>query len=913
MFKRYAYFLLLVVGAGAVSGCTGSPETPDSSSEASSIRTTSSSSVANLSSVSSAIVQSSSSQSSDATTLDAPEQYTQLCAACHGPDGIQSTLVTATPLNLSITSEYGKFERVTVSRMPPGNFGACDNACAVEIKNWIIDLNNLTEAEKPESSSSAGPAAEDARFVSFFAVNVGGGAVTGDSGVRYEADQGFSGGETSNQEGVFSQVAGTKEDAVFFTERYGESTYSLNVPNGFYNVELGFVELIADQDAGARVFNVSMEGELTLQNIDPVGESGASRTALIKEVTNIEVTDGKMDIELQAVTFNPTLSFINIKRAETAEDQYVRMCSSCHGGPNGDKRSSFGDALVNSRCATCGTRDALVSYIWDNMPYKFASSCVGECAEGIADYILDNFAGYGGRPDVTLPDFLDKKGDIGQCGPAADVEYNTVRRLARVDYGRMVKDLFKLDETFTNGFAADQRIGTFSINSSDLVETGQVRQYFDTALAVAEKAIENKAQWLVCSNQSNDCVQQIIDDIGRKAFRRPVSNAEKTRLMGVYTAAKDAEDFDRGLSTLIQAILTTPHFLYYVEQGEGDGAVKPLTQYELAARMALFLWRSLPDEVLLDLAADNQLQTDAQITAQVQRMLNDQRARDVVSLFHNQWMNISDPRKGTEGFNEQLAAVEDFDRTIQAVAFGELDLDGDGQKDLGSVKSLFTVDFGFLNDDSKSLYEVSGGVLEPGTNGFDLYKLNADRRRGLLTRAPFLRSNHTPTTRGLFVREHVLCGVIPSPPPTAADADQATDKDLNPRELFAKHTQDPGCAGCHLLMDPLGFPLDNYNARGEWQTEYGGGFAVDASGGFIETDIDGDFTGAQVMQTQLATSRQVQTCYSYHWFQFAVGRTPNLKDSCSLGQVNKNEQASIQDVMTAIVLSDSFRNRRAAP
>ena len=913
MFKRYAYFILFAVGAAALSGCNGSPEIPDSSSGTlSSVSTVQSSSEISISSLSSVTIQSSSSHSSVAAVLDAPEQYTQLCAACHGPDGIRSTLVTATPLDLSITSEYGKFERVTVSRMPPGNFGACDNACAVEIKNWIIALNNLTEADKPDSASSAAPAA-DARFVSFFAVNVGGGEVTGDSGVIYKADQGFTGGETANQEGVFSQVADTKEDAVFFTERYGESTYSLEVPNGFYNVELGFVELIADQESGARVFNVAMEGKLELQNIDPVAESGASRTALIKEVANIEVTDGKMDIALQKVTFNPTLSFINIKRAETAEDQYVRMCSSCHGGPEGKKRSSFGDALVNSRCATCGTRDALVSYIWDNMPYKFAESCVGDCAEGIADYILDNFAGYGGRPDVQLPDFLDKKGDIGQCGPAADVEYSIIRRLARVDYGHMVRDLFKLDETFTDGFAADQLIGSFSINSSDLVEPGQVRQYFDTALAVADKAVASKTQWMPCSNQTDTCIQQVIDDVGRRAFRRPIANAEKTRLMGVYAAAKNAEDFDRGLSVLIQSILTAPQFLYYVEQGEGSGSVKSLTQYELAARMALFLWRSLPDDTLLDLAANNQLQTDAQIADQAQRMLNDQRARDVVDLFHNQWMNISNPRKGTEGFDEQLAAVEDFSRTIQAITFGELDLNGDGQKEAGSVKDLFTVDFGFLNNDTKSLYEVSGSALESGPNGFDLYKLNADRRRGLLTRAPFLRSNHSPTTRGLFVREHVLCGVIPSPPPTAADADQATDEDLNPRQLFAKHTQDPGCAGCHLLMDPLGFPLDNYDALGQWRTEYGGGFTVDASGGFIETDIDGDFTGAQVMQTQLAKSRQVQTCYSYHWFQFAAGRVPDLRDSCSLGQINQNEDASIQDVMTAIVLSDSFRNRRAAP
>lgn len=915
MYRVNALMALAIILGGCVGGNTNESSSSTNSAPPNISSAPPSSSSIISSSVSSSVPAQTSSASSTASNLQAPTEYTQMCSFCHGDNGINSLDPNATPLNLSIESQYGKFERVTMSRMPPQDIGACDNACAVKIKNWVIARNNLTEAAPSQSSSSVAPPAEDARFVSFLAINVGGDAVTGASGVQYKADEGFTGGTAGNQVGAFSQVANTDEDAVFFTERYGESSYALDVPNGFYTVELGFIELIHDQTEGKRVFNVAVEGDVKLQNIDPTAQAGGTRAALIEEVEGIEVTDGKMNIDFQAVTFNPSVSFINIKRPETPEDQYNRMCEHCHGGPTGEGRTPLGDSLVASRCLSCGNRNGLISYITDNMPFEYGNTCVGECAEDMADYILGNFAGYGGRPDVTLPDFLDKGGNTGACG-SEDVGESIIRRVARFDYNRMVKDLFSIEGTFINGFSADQLIGGFSqggfsINSSRLVSTGQVRQYFDVASRVSEEAVANKSGWLNCAAENDQCAESVIDTIGRRAFRKPVSSAEKTRLMSLYTAAKNAEDFDRGLMTLIQGILTVPQFLYYVEIGEGNGDVKRLTQYELAARMALFLWRSVPDDALMDRAANNQLATDAQIRTELERMLSDARARDVVSLFHSEWMNISQPRSG-DGFDEQVAALEDFNRIIEAITFGDLDLNGDGSNDQGSVRDLFTVDFGYLNADTKAFYGASGGALASGSDGFDLYKLDANRRGGLLARAPFLRSNGTPTTRGLFVREHVLCGTIPTPPPDAADAEQSQTDGKNPRELFALHTEDPGCGGCHALMDPLGFPMDNFDKQGQWRTEYGGGFQVDANGRFLRTDIDGNFVGLHEMQQRLTQSQQVQECYAFNWFQFATGRDPSTEDACSLGQINQQSGNSILDLITSIVLSDSFRNRRTA-
>ncbi|WP_053980291.1 DUF1592 domain-containing protein [Marinagarivorans algicola] len=886
-----------------LSACGGQTE-PKSSSPAVSSAPVQSSSIA--SSKSSVSPLSSMGQSSSAAPTQGKALYDAQCGFCHGPTGLGKSLNP----NLLPSIKNGTFDHATVTRMPPQDFDACKADCADQIKTWLIDTHSITDVGMASSSvsSSAGnnqPAEPDDRYVSVIAINVGGGNVISKGGVNFAADNGSTGGDTSNQESVVADVGNTKDDALFHTERWGAFSYSFALPNGYYNIELGFVELVSTHKAGSRVFNVALEGDVKLERVDVAGEAGGHYKALIKEVANVQVQDGMLNIDFQKVTHNPTVSFINIKRAENVADQYGRLCQSCHGGPNGEGRSELGDALIASRCTSCANRDGLVNYISALMPFQFPTSCQGECAANMADYILENFAGYNTNPAVTLPDFLQKGGDAGACNQV-NVAFNDMRRIGQVDYNRMVFDLFKLEGDFSRGFSADQLVGNFYINTSRTPEFSQVSQYFAVAEKVSTQALATKAQWMPCTQTNDACATKVIDTIGRKAYRRPVTAQEKEGLMQIYTAAKAAGGFDRGLATLLQGLLASPQFLYYVEEGVGQGDIVPLSQYEIAARLALFFWRSLPDDTLLDLAEQNALTTDAQLRTQAQRMLNDPRARDVVGLFHREWMKVTPPKPGTADHAAQSAAVEDFSRTLQSLVFD----------DKATFKSLFTVDYGYLNADTKSFYGVNSQPLSTGGGGFDKYAMAGDKRIGLLTRAPFLRSNHTPTERGLFLREQVLCGVIPSPPATAADAEQAMADNLNPRELFALHTQDPGCGGCHALMDPLGFPLDNYDEEGHWQDQYGDGFSVDASGEFILTDVDGAFSGGQALQAKLASSQQVKECYTYQWYQFAVGRSATPSDTCSLGQVNTAADASggsVLDVMTSIVLSDGFRHRRTAP
>ena len=254
-------------------------------------------------------------------------------------------------------------------------------------------------------------------------------------------------------------------------------------------------------------------------------------------------------------------------------------------------------------------------------------------------------------------------------------------------------------------------------------------------------------------------------------------------------------------------------------------------------------------------------------------MLNDQRAREIVGLFHSQWMKLEVQESASDSVAQKAERVG-FNRTIESIVLGD-DLDGDGKTDsvgadtYGSIQDLFSTEFAFLNADSKTLYETSGNAVAQGHGGFDKYRLNGDKRGGVLSRVAFLRSSADALHRGLFIRQEVLCHTIPEPPPDAAGQPLPSVAGKNPRELFKLHTQDPGCAGCHVLMDPLGYPLDNFDENGQWRDMYGDNnqFIVDASGNLVLTDQEGPFEGAQELQHRLGQSSDVQTCYTYKWFQ----------------------------------------------
>lgn len=970
MFKNYIYKLFWFVLGVFLTGCVG----PGPEGSSSSVNATSSSpmqpSSASRSSTSSRIVVTPPSSSSsvrqsssqvpvtpssssaltsssvasntpvacDSAAISRGEALYNSCTACHGvANGRQTSGGIGGAIGI-LAAPYGTagptantLDGYIENNMATHFRRACDNGnalCADDIaaylynkagQNWCAQTSSVaTQSSSSQQQASSSPREEaEPVYTTVLSVNTGGEQASDHTGYEFDADKGFTGGTLGDRSGTLTQIPNTKDHELFGSERWGASTYELNLANGKYDIELGFIEMVPAHVAGSRVFDVLIEGDVKINNLDVYSASGGTRTALVRRVSNIRIADGKLNLEFKAITHNPTISYIKVLRLEYPGEQYNRLCSACHGDSQGDGRSELGDSLVESRCDVCGNKETLTSYIDAAMPLKSSHACTGQCAKRMANFIHTKFAGYGSNPPVNLPDFLDRGGNTGACA-TPEVDFNYLRRVSSLDYNAMVADLFNVKGNFTTSFLGDDRAGSFLANGKKVVEAGQVKEYFSVAEKVSIQALAKKSEWMPCTAQTLACAKNTIKKVGRRAFRRPLTNMEVNRIVTAYekakTGAATGEGFDRGVAIIVQSLLTSPNFLYYVEKGQGSGNVVKLTQYELAARLALFFWRSVPDDTLLDLAENNELETDDQLQAQATRMLADTRSRKSVALFHKEWLKVEAPEPGIEGFNAQVAAMVDFNRTVNSLVFN----------DEASYKDLFTVNYGFFNDQSKALYNVGGSAIATGSGGYDKYTVNRNRRAGLLARAPFLRTNHSATTRGLFLRQYALCDVIPSPPDGAVDQEETEglDTSLNPRERFSEHSTNPSCGGCHALMDPLGFPLDNYDDLGRWRDKYGidavnpSGFDIDTSGGFVLTDIDGTFNGLRELQELLTTSNDVKECYNFHWFEYAIGREATVKDTCSLGKLNDVATASggsIKDVMTSAILSDAFRNRRTAP
>ena len=287
-------------------------------------------------------------------------------------------------------------------------------------------------------------------------------------------------------------------------------------------------------------------------------------------------------------------------------------------------------------------------------------------------------------------------------------------------------------------------------------------------------------------------------------------------------------------------------------------------------------------------------------------MLEDPRAKVAVGIFHKEWMRLEDPEPGKPNEDQLQANIEDTVRTVVELTY----------TDNGNLEDLFHVSYGYLNDNTKSLYGVNNNPIALGSDGYDKYQLGTAQRGGILSRAGFLSFNTPPSGRGKFIREQVLCGVIPPPPADFVPEVPEGDPSQPPRMRWVEHVSNPSCGGCHSLMDPLGFGFDHYDEEGHWRTMIGD-WPVDATGDIVETsDINRSFNGARELQSLLATSADTKACYSLQWFRFGVGRQPGLEDSCALAELNQIAAANdynIREVMIALTQTDAFRYRRAEP
>ncbi len=419
----------------------------------------------------------------------------------------------------------------------------------------------------------------------------------------------------------------------------------------------------------------------------------------------------------------------------------------------------------------------------------------------------------------------------------------------------------------------------------------------------------SRARLLTCDPMvtgTGPCARQVIAAFGRRAWRRPLTDAEVTHLAQlVDQAAAEGDDFDTGISLSLQAILLSPNFLYRVElDPEPTSAVPhPLGDFELAARLSYFLWSSGPDEAL-DAAADaGRLADPAEVERQARRMLDDPRARAITENFAGQWLYtraLDYTAPDYMRFPEWDPVLRDSMRAETRQFFQALLADG------GTLKDLLTAPFSFVNERLARHYGL------PAVPGSALARvdLSATPRRGILGQGSVLATTAYPTRtsivkRGKFVLSQLLCREPADPPPDIPRLPEMVDPNASLRDRMMAHRANPECAVCHAQMDPLGFGLEHFDGTGKWR-ELDGRFPIDATG---ELSGGRRFDGAAQMAEVIAADPDLPGCVARHALTYALGRRA---DACSTQELMAEwgrSNYALKELFVLVARSSAFRMR----
>ena len=410
------------------------------------------------------------------------------------------------------------------------------------------------------------------------------------------------------------------------------------------------------------------------------------------------------------------------------------------------------------------------------------------------------------------------------------------------------------------------------------------------------------------------CAEAILSTLARRAYRRPVTADEIEPLMRFYTQGRRDGGFDAGIERAVEALVVSPQFLFRVEhdpEATPPGGVYHVSDLELASRLSFFLWSSIPDDELIDLAAAGKLRNPTVLDQQVRRMLADRRSQALVSSFGAQWLLL----RNLSALTPDPKLDPDFDDGLRR-AFRretELLLDSIVREDR-SVLDLLTVDYTFLNERLARHYGIRG---VRGAH-FRRVTLEDERRRGLLGHGGILAvtafpNRTSPVLRGKWVLENVLGAPLPEPPPDVpALEDSSPDPAASMRERVAKHRANPVCASCHVVMDPIGLSLEAFDFLGRWRTVDASGVPIDLSGTLPDgTAYDGP-TGLR--HALVERPEQFVTTLLEKLLAYALGRGVESTDYAAVRRIRRDAAADdyrFSSLVRGIATSVPFQMRRA--
>ena len=409
------------------------------------------------------------------------------------------------------------------------------------------------------------------------------------------------------------------------------------------------------------------------------------------------------------------------------------------------------------------------------------------------------------------------------------------------------------------------------------------------------------------------CAREIIGSLARRAYRRPVGDAEVDPLLAVYREGRAARDFEAGIERALETLLSMPSFLLRVERQPVDtrpGGIYRLSDLELASRLSFFLWKSIPDDELLDLAAADRLSEPEVLAAQVRRMLADRRATRFLNDFVGQWLQV----RNIHSQDPDGALFAGFNDSLRAAMVRETELFFESQvREDRPIPELLQADYTFLNEQLARHY----GVGDVYGSRFRRVSWTDDRRHGLLGHASLLTvtsyANRTSVVlRGKWVLETLL-GSPPPPPPANVPPLEENDRG-NPtslRERMELHRSSPVCASCHRRMDPLGFAMEHFDAIGRWREDDGGAeinSTIELSGHTIDSP-------RALREALLAEGdREFIRTVVEKLLIYALGRGVDYYDAPAIRRITRelaDEDHRWSSLVGAVVASEQFRMRRA--
>lgn len=499
----------------------------------------------------------------------------------------------------------------------------------------------------------------------------------------------------------------------------------------------------------------------------------------------------------------------------------------------------------------------------------------------------------------------------------------SVRRLNRVEYGNTTRDLLGTSLDPAAAFPADDPGAGFdTVGAAASLSPTYVRDYEGAAHQLIDDLFADPARWaavVTCDveTEGTRCAEQVLGGFARRAWRRPVTRDEVSRLLApLRVAAEVGAPPTLGLRHALSAVLLSPHFIFKLEQDPQTAAPQRVSDHELATRLSYALWSTMPDDALVADADAGTLQTGAVLAGHVARMLADPRAVALARNFTAQWLHYRE----LEAHEVESALFPEYSPELVASMEREAELFFmDFVRTPRPLAELLTARFTYLDQRLAAHYGLPAG--SPGSETWRADTSDAPRS-GLLTLGAVLTATSFPTRtspvkRGEFVLTELLCSAVPPPPPEviglADDEEGGGTEGLTLRQRLEAHREKPECSGCHALMDPMGFGLENYDAVGKYRT-LDRGQPIDADG----EHLDGRrFSGAIELAATLAADARFVPCVTEKLMTFALGRFVNQADDpnwiAHLAGTARDEGGTFNALVRALVLSEAFRSRQATP